>query len=84
MYGRESFGHSVTARTHQPAATTIAAAHPFVTAVGGSASVLDQAAVYLRISALGLPALLVLGSMLLLRGYRIDEAAVVAAGEVAR
>lgn len=42
------------------AATTIAAAHPFVTAVGGSAAVLDQAAVYLRISALGLPALLVI------------------------
>ena len=31
-----------------------------------------------------LPALLVLGSLFLLRGYRIDEAAVVAAGEVAR
>lgn len=34
-------------------------AHPFVAAVGGSPAVLEQASTYLRISALGLPAMLV-------------------------
>ena len=34
-------------------------AHPFAAAVGGSPAVLDQATTYLRISALGLPAMLV-------------------------
>nr|WP_255494243.1 MFS transporter [Janibacter sp. YB324] len=56
----------------------------YVSSTDGTAAQPDSALTAMTLGFTVLPALLVLGSLLLLRGYRIDEAAVVAAGEVAR
>ena len=56
----------------------------YVSSTDGTAAQPDSALTAMTLGFTLLPALLVLGSLFLLRGYRIDEAAVVAAGEVAR